>query len=252
MDQEREPVNPGTIHGESHTSMKLFLKILLTALGLALLFAAVFALWGSRFEFIFSQQACTQWFQSIRSWAWMVGIGLLIADLVLPIPATGIMAALGSVYGFWLGGIIAAAGAFGAGFAGYGLARIAGRRGARLLATDAELARFKNFFDRWGAYGIIVSRLLPILPEVMSLLAGLARMDLRRFSVALLLGVIPTSGFFALLGDTSRSDPGYGILAAVVLPLLLWPVFLLVTRKVRLEPVLDETPVTDGSRGQSI
>ena len=215
--------------------MKLALKIFLITLLLALGFLLAFKMWGNHIETFFSQQACAQWFQEIRGWAWAVGIGLLIADLLLPIPATGIMAALGSVYGIWLGGFIAAAGSAGAGFSGYGLARLAGRKGVRWLANNAELARFKAFFDRWGGWGVIVSRILPILPEVMTILAGLARMDLKRFSAALLLGTIPTCFLFAYLGHASRTDPGYGIAAAVVLPLLLWPVFLLFTKRSRTE-----------------
>ncbi|MBC2710203.1 MAG: TVP38/TMEM64 family protein [Desulfosarcina sp.] len=228
--------------------MKLATKILLMAGGLGLLFAATFGLWGSHFDLLFSQQACAQWFKEIRTWAWAVGIGLLISDLVLPIPATGIMAALGSVYGVWLGGLIAAVGSTGAGFAGYGLAKLVGRKGARLLATDAELERFKIFFDRWGGWGIIISRMLPILPEVMTILAGLARMDLKKFTAALLLGTIPTCGLFAFLGHASRSDPGYGIVTAVALPLLLWPVFLFFMKKDRVGSASSKKPIAAGSR----
>jgi uncharacterized membrane protein YdjX (TVP38/TMEM64 family) len=214
--------------------MNLGIKILLITVGLSLVFAASFGLWGDRFEMIFNQQVCAQWFTEIRTWAWAAGIGLLIADLLLPIPATGIMAALGSVYGIWLGGLIAATGSAGAGLTGYGLARLAGRKGIRWLASDEELVRFKTFFDRWGGWGIIISRILPILPEVMTILAGLARMDLKRFNAALLLGTLPTSFLFAFLGHASRNDPGYGIFAAVALPLLLWPIFLLLTKKERI------------------
>jgi uncharacterized membrane protein YdjX (TVP38/TMEM64 family) len=216
--------------------MKLALIIfLIFTIASLLSFCSHFAMWGNHFDTLFNQQACAQWFEEIQAWAWIVGIGLLISDLVLPIPATGIMAALGSVYGVWLGGFIAAAGSAGAGFSGYGLARLAGRKGVRWLANDAELARFKAFFDRWGGWGVIVSRILPILPEVMTILAGLAHMDLKKFSAALLLGTIPTCFLFAYLGHASRTDPGYGIAAAVVLPLLLWPVFLLFIKKPRAE-----------------
>ena len=211
--------------------MKPAIKVFFLALGIGLIFAVAFGIWGSRFELLFSQQACTKWFHEIRPWAWIVGIGLLMADLVLPIPATGIMAALGNVYGVWMGGLLSTIGSIGAGFSGYGLARLAGKRGARLLASDDELARFKTFFDRWGGWGIVASRLLPILPEALTILAGLARMGLKRFSAALLMGTIPTCFLFSFLGEASKSAPGFGIATAAVLPLLLWPFFLWLFRK---------------------
>jgi len=205
--------------------MKLFLKVLGVAVILAALFMLGFLLWGERFERLFSQEACAEWFAESRSYAWAVAIGLLVADLVLPIPATGVFAALGSVYGVALGAIVGAVGSTLAGLAGYGLARLAGRRGARRLASEEELARFQSLFDRWGGYAVLVSRALPILPEVMAVLAGLARMRFSRFFAALLLGASVTALVFAWLGYASREAPWWGMLAAVLIPLLIWPVF---------------------------
>jgi uncharacterized membrane protein YdjX (TVP38/TMEM64 family) len=39
-------------------------------------------------------------------WAWALGIGLIWADLILPVPQTAIIAALGIVYGAVLGGLV--------------------------------------------------------------------------------------------------------------------------------------------------
>jgi len=205
--------------------MKLFLKVLGIAVALAVLFLLGFELWGARLERLFSQQACAEWFAESRPWAWAAAIGLLVADLVLPIPATGVFAALGSTYGVALGALVGAVGAASAGLAGYGLARLAGRRATRWLASEEELARFQLLFDRWGGYAVLVSRALPILPEVMAVLAGLARMRFSRFLAALLMGSSATAAFFAWLGHASRAEPWWGTLAAVVIPLIVWPVF---------------------------
>lgn len=205
--------------------MRLFLKVLGIAVVLAALFLLGFELWGEGFERLFSQRACAEWFAESRSYAWAVAIGLLVADLLLPIPATGVFAALGSVYGVALGALVGAVGSTLAGLAGYGLARLAGRRGARRLATEEELARFQSLFDRWGGYAVLVSRALPILPEVMAVLAGLARMRFARFLAALVLGASATALFFAWLGHAARAEPWWGMLAATVIPLAVWPVF---------------------------
>jgi membrane protein DedA with SNARE-associated domain len=65
---------------------------------------------------------------------------------------------------------------------------------------------------------------------VVTILAGIARMDPVRFSVSLLLGSFFTSLLFSWIGYASRSLPGYGMLAAVLIPLLIWPVFLKLVR----------------------
>lgn len=206
--------------------MSLAVKIFIGALLLALLFAGGFALWGERFELLFSQQACAAWFAQVKPHAWLIGIGLLVGDLVLPIPATGVMAALGSVYGLWAGALISVLGSTLAGFTGYGLARFAGRRISRHLAGQEELNRFTLLFNQWGGAAIIVSRVMPILPEVMVVLAGIARMNPVNFSIALLLGTVPTSFLFTWMGQAAGRQPAWGIGAAVLVPLLIWPVFL--------------------------
>ena len=40
------------------------------------------------------------------NWAWALGVGLIWADLVLPIPQTAVIAALGIIYGSLLGGLL--------------------------------------------------------------------------------------------------------------------------------------------------
>ena len=204
--------------------MRLVIKVTLVAVLLAAAMLAAFAVWGESFEQVFSPEACVRWFAASRPYAWAAAIGLLVADLVLPIPATGIFAALGTVYGPWWGGLIGAAGSTLAGLVGYGLARLGGLPLARRLADDKELARFHAFFDRWGPVAVILSRAAPILPEVMAVLAGLARMSLGRFAASLVLGTVPTAFLFAWLGYASREAPWWGMLVAVLIPVAVWPV----------------------------
>ncbi|MBI5559451.1 MAG: VTT domain-containing protein [Deltaproteobacteria bacterium] len=202
------------------------LKLLAVMLVLAAVFIGEVALFGQGFEIMFSQARCSEWFSGIRPYGWAVGVALLIGDLLLPVPATGIMAALGNVYGFPAGTILGVIGSAGAGFIGYGVARLAGGKASRFLASEEELERFRYFFDRWGGAAIIISRFMPVLPEVMAILAGIARMHPARFAASLLLGTIPSVMLFSWIGQASGRMPHYGVLVAVVVPLLLWPAFL--------------------------
>lgn len=203
--------------------MKLVIKVFAWAVALAVFCALGFALWGDWFERLFSQEACVQWFAGARPYAWAIGIALLIGDLLLPVPATGVMAALGAVYGWAFGTLFSIAGSMAAGTAGYLAARLFGQKAATRLASADELDRFRRWFDRWGAAAIIPSRALPILPEVTSVLAGMAAMDFSRFLISLALGTVPTCALFAYVGHASRDIPAVGIAAAALLPLAIWP-----------------------------
>jgi uncharacterized membrane protein YdjX (TVP38/TMEM64 family) len=206
--------------------MKVFIKLLIAIIFLALFFAVIFYLFENQMESIFSREKCIEWFIRIKPIAWIIGILLLVSDIVAPVPATGIMAALGAVYGLGLGTLFSVMGSAGAGLIGYGAARAFGIRGSRWIADEKEIQRFKAFFDQWGAYAVILSRATPILPEVISILAGLSRMNFSRFLSALLAGTIPTSFLFAWMGSDPGLPYGTGIVMAVIVPVLLWPFFI--------------------------
>lgn len=210
--------------------MKLTIKLLLIFVVLGLVFAIEFALVGDYFDVLFNQEQCRQWFARSRPVAWAIGIALLLSDILLPIPASGVMAALGTVYGIWLGATISAIGSMGAAYTGYLLARFAERRWLHILASPEEMARFKGFFDQWGGWAIIISRAMPILPEIIAILAGMAGMKNSRFAGALVLGTVPTCLFFSAIGHGAQATPWYGMALAVALPLLLWPVVLRLQR----------------------
>jgi len=211
---------------EGSGAVKIFIKMLVIMLILALVFGLEFFWFGDRVEQFFSQQRCVEFFGGLPLVAWAIAIFFLVLDLFLPIPATGIMAALGSFYGVWWGGVISLIGSVGSGLLGFMLARYGGKRLLGYLATEEERERFTDFFERWGGFAIIASRSLPILPEVIAILAGLATMSFLRFFASLLLGTMPVSFLFAYIGYASQSAPVYGLLLAVFLPLLIWSFFL--------------------------
>lgn len=207
-------------------------KIILLALLLAILSLLAFELCGGRLEDLFSAESFAARLRDMRPYGWLLGMALLLVDLLFPIPATGIMTAMGTVYGFWLGWLFAATGSALAGGVGYALVRLGGDAVARRLAKPAELQAFRALFERWGALAVIGSRALPILPEVMAVLAGLARMRLRHFLAALLAGTLPMSALYAWWGASyGREAPGRCFLIAVLLPLALWAFFLACYRK---------------------
>ena len=174
------------------------LVLLIVVLVVALL--TPYFLWHDQMDAYFQSRAYHQWLASIKPFAWIIGIALIVGDLFLPIPTPPVMATMGTLYGTLVGGGLASLGSVLAGLLAYGLARLLGRRGVRLLANDRELAEFQRFFDSWGTAGIIASRALPVVPEVMTLLAGVARMHFGRFVLALVVGSLPVGFLLAFAG----------------------------------------------------
>lgn len=193
----------------------------------ALLAVAILAgwlVWGGSWETRLSLAGSVGWLESAGPWAWAVGIGLLVADVVLPIPATVVMSALGLIYGPAVGGAIAAAGSICAGLAGYGLGRLPGARAAKWLLGERDFTRGHLLFASGGGWLVAMSRALPILPEAISCTAGLVRMPFPRFLAALACGGVPMGFLFAGIGSAGTSSPGIALALSLVAPAVLWAV----------------------------
>jgi uncharacterized membrane protein YdjX (TVP38/TMEM64 family) len=165
-------------------------------------------------------------------WAWALGIVLVWADVLLPIPQTAVIAALGIVYGTWLGGVFGTIGLITGGFFGYALMRTSARRLVQRFAGSRSLGTMERAFDQGGAWAIVLTRSLPYsVPEVMVFLAGLARMPVKQLLVALALGSVPTAFVFAALGAGWASQPILALTVSYVLPIPLLPVVLHLLRR---------------------
>ncbi|ARA93596.1 DedA family protein [Rhodothermaceae bacterium RA] len=198
------------------------MRLLWLFLGLAVLFLIPFFLWGDALEATFSHAGITAWLGAYGRWAWAAALALLVGDLLLPIPASVVMTALGLLYGPVAGGLISAAGSFLAGSVAYGLCRGLGRGAARRLLGEADLARGERLFERVGGWLVVASRWLPVLPEVIACLAGLTRMPAGRFHLALACGAVPVGFTFAALGYAGADRPVLALVLSALVPPLLW------------------------------
>ena len=212
--------------------MTLNQKLPLIVLAIVAALLTPYFIWHAEMDAYFASDAYQQWLGSIRPYAWLIGIGLIVADLFLPIPAAPIMAAMGTLYGTLIGGLIATIASMLAGLTAYVLARILGMRVARFLASDSELADLQQFFDSWGAAGIIASRALPVVPEVMTILAGLANMHFGRFILALTLGSAPVGFAFAWVGQANGTSSTM-LLILTLIPAAAWCFYVLLASRRR-------------------
>jgi uncharacterized membrane protein YdjX (TVP38/TMEM64 family) len=189
-------------------------------------------IWHEPMDSYFASAEYQQWLASIKPYAWLIGLALLAADAFLPVPAPPVMATMGALYGTFVGGIIAATGSILAGLVGLGIGRLLGPRALRLLASEKELAELQRFFNSWGAAGIVASRALPVAPEVLTVLAGIARMHFGRFTLALVLGGIPIGILLAWVGEQAGQSSGL-LLVLTLIPAGLWCIYLLLMARFR-------------------
>ncbi len=134
----------------------------------------------------------------------LLGVGLLIADVVLPVPSSLVMIAHGALFGVALGTLLSLIGSVGAALTGFAI----GRRGGKWLeriVTAEERARIEQMLDRWGALAIVVTRPVPLLAETTAVMAGASAMSWQRAAVASFAGSLPAALLYALTGSVAAS-----------------------------------------------
>jgi uncharacterized membrane protein YdjX (TVP38/TMEM64 family) len=165
------------------------------------------------------------------SWAWAMGIVLIWADIVLPVPQAAVIAALGIIYGAPVGGLVGSLGLFTGGLLGYLLMRTSARRFLQRFVRIESRHKIDSVFDRGGAWAIVLTRSLPYsVPEAVVFLAGLAGMPMRKFATSLAIGSVPTAFAFAAIGAGWADQPMLALLVSYVLPILLLPIALYLLR----------------------
>jgi uncharacterized membrane protein YdjX (TVP38/TMEM64 family) len=166
-----------------------------------------------------------------ESWAWALGIALIWADVLLPVPQTAVIAALGIVYGTLLGGLLGSLGLITGGLLGYALIRSSARRYVQRVLAPRSLHKMESLFDQNGAWAIVLTRSLPYsVPEVMVFLAGLAGMPAGKLIAALTIGSVPTAFVFAAIGAGWAHQPILALGASYLLPIPLLPIALYLMR----------------------
>ncbi len=153
-----------------------------------------------------------------------IGIaGLLAIDLLLPVPSSIVMIAAGMLLGPWAGTAASFTGAMLSAAIGYCGCRWGGERAFRRLAGERDAAQVRAWLARYGVYAIVISRPVPMLTEVLSCLAGLARMPAGAFFGASAVGTLPVCVVYAVAGHVGAKGALWlTALIAVALPAAAW------------------------------
>ena len=151
-------------------------------------------------------------------------IGFLFADLFIAIPTLTITTLSGYFLGFQNGAIAAFIGMFLAGIGGYGLSMLLGDRLLKtLIKKPHERERAKKSFHKHGFIMILLSRAVPILPEVTACIAGSTNMPFQKFLLAWTLSTLPFALIASFAGSISTlENPKPAVITTIAVSALLW------------------------------
>jgi membrane protein DedA with SNARE-associated domain len=141
---------------------------------------------------------------------WGVFIGMTLESACIPLPSEVIMPLSGFVV--YRGEMsllgITIVGAVG-NLIGSWIAYFVGLKGGRpflekygkyVLISPKKLDMAHEWFDKYGHEAVLISRVLPIIRTFISLPAGIAEMDLKKFSIYTFLGSLPWCFVLAYIG----------------------------------------------------
>ena len=146
----------------------------------------------------------------------LAGVGLLVADVALPVPSSLVMVAHGAIFGVVIGTVLSAVGSTGAALVGFAL----GWRGEPLLSRfmpPEERARADRLLAQWGTLAIIVTRPVPLLAETTAIMAGASPLGWRSVALAALAGSLPGALLYAMTGAVAASFQNRALVFGLVL-----------------------------------
>jgi len=203
--------------------MNLLLKLIALFVTLFLAIFLVVKLFG-----LLSLDEIQTWFEAIQNQPSYVVGGLvtllLFVDLFLSIPTMATVLLAGYFLGFFMGALYALLGLAMASFTGYFLSLKYGEKGLHLISKNAkEQEEMQQLFEQYGTSMIILSRAVPMLPEISSALAGVTKMPFHKFVTAWLLSSLPYVVVLSYVGSMSNlENPLPALLGVGGLTLLLW------------------------------
>jgi len=134
----------------------------------------------------------------------LLGIGLLAADVILPVPSSVVMVANGALFGVIGGTLLSVGGSTGAALIGFSIGRRGGPLMARLVPPK-EHARADHLLSRWGGLAMVVTRPVPLLAETVAIMAGTSPLGWRQAALASFVGSLPPALLYALTGATTAA-----------------------------------------------
>lgn len=150
-------------------------------------------------------EAVREYILSYGAWAPVVSASLMVLQaLAAPLPAFLITFANGLAFGAFWGGLLSLASATLAAAISFGVSHALGRSVVEALVGGESLGSADRWFERRGAYAVLVARLIPVVSfDIVSYAAGLTRMGFWKFLLATVVGMAPATFVYSYLGENS-------------------------------------------------
>jgi len=195
-------------------------RSIFTAIALVAMFALAFSCFAQEPSAAASQMSWTEelynWFKEHMNY-WAIILLMAIESSIVPLPSEVVVppAAYFSLQAnsnldFWLVIVAATVGAYLGSAINYGLSMLIGRPvfyafadskvGHMLMLNRKKLEHAEDYFQRKGAVSIFFGRLLPAVRHLISIPAGLSRMNFGTFSLYTILGAGLWNVVLAMLG----------------------------------------------------
>lgn len=173
-------------------------------------------------------RALKQFILSFGWWAPAISFLLMILQtLIAPLPAFVLAIVNSMAFGIYYGCALTCLSALAAAFTAFFLTRWLGRSFLERKINGQSLHKFDALIERYGTWSVVIFRLFPIVSfDFVSFAAGLTAMRARTFGLATLIGMLPATIAYSLLGDSLESANrwtlfgGFGLLVILLLSAL--------------------------------
>lgn len=175
-------------------------------------------------------EALRDYILSYGAWAPVVSAGLMVLQAILAFLPSFILAfANGLAFGAFWGGLLSLASAAVAAAISFGIAHALGRTLVEAMVGRQSLGAADKWFVRYGAYAVLVARLVPVVSfDAISYAAGLTRMSFLRFLIATTVGMAPATFIYSYLGQRAPQyiDVLLVVFGVVVAAAVVWSLVL--------------------------
>lgn len=190
-----------------------------------------FALWGDSVDRLVQAQLSDASHLGLIA---ATGFVLLALDVLLPIPSSVLSMMLCLVLGPYFGAMVVLAGMVGAFLLGYLLGMVLPDRRLRRWMGEAAWTSFAGGINSQSLFWLAATRPIPVLAEVSSVMAGVARVPLIRALTHVIVSSALVSAAYAYAAiaglAAARSSLSLLVLISAVLPCASWSAYRLMVR----------------------
>jgi uncharacterized membrane protein YdjX (TVP38/TMEM64 family) len=167
------------------------------------------------------------------AWQFVLFATIYCAAALIPFPTAVLSSAAGALWGAYLGTGMTVISATLAACIPFFIARVMARRAvSKLIEKSPGASRCDRFAGRNGFMTVLIMRLIPVVPwDMVNYLSGLCSIRFRDYLLASLLGTIPASFTYNLIGASVGGTVDKTAVAVVAAITVLFAIVILIIKK---------------------